>query len=52
MKADLLITCIFNVIIDSSKAQSRLEAMDAARQRMQAQLDAQAARHAEQMKQV
>ncbi|XP_060551885.1 selenoprotein S-like [Ruditapes philippinarum] len=36
---------------DSSKAQSRLEAMDAARQRMQAQLDAQAARHAEQMKQ-
>lgn len=36
---------------DANKAQSRLEGMEAARRRMQEQLDAQAARHAEQMKQ-
>ncbi|KAL4229266.1 hypothetical protein ACF0H5_012306 [Mactra antiquata] len=35
---------------DASKAQSRLEGMEAARRKMQEQLDAQAARHAEQMK--
>ncbi|XP_045207327.1 selenoprotein S-like [Mercenaria mercenaria] len=36
---------------DSTKALSRLEAMEASRRKMQEQLDAQAARHAEQMKQ-
>lgn len=45
-------TLNFEYILDADKAQTRLEAMEASRRRMQEQLDAQAARHAEQMKQV
>ena len=41
-------TCIFSS--DPGRAQEKLEAMEAARRRMQEQFDSQAARHAEQQK--